>query len=597
MPVASNSMMPPIFPTIPLTMPLPMSQINPTVTPSLSQRQTFTTDHTRDQSQPILANTAIDENRSAITSNLNSISLPTNEKFQETDATAKGLIQSDDTPLESYQERGGRRYCLLAKYYIKDSTCRTPNAQPKAWNYLQMKSEIFECNGNYNAMQKCSTKENLVAVGSGQVVGTFRCGGKQEMCDVIYKTIRYGDYFAYYKSTGSHSPHLRPPGAISRDLNRLILKNLDINYATSNIINTLRNMEIGQLESLLGNRTESFLHTEAGKETLRKQIKNVIGHAKNRRKKTKMLQLKNSTGRPSVRSFHDVLQIIKKDFVNLDELISNGEIRDYDRLNELFPGDNNQEFACYYTSHDFGENESGTYTHIQWISKQTIRNALAAVKLSLQRREPILLQADYTHSKLENDDGVLGITGISDMWRQFHAMTMDYNVSENSKGSENMMLTTKKMLILCGYTKDICGPIYIIIDGSDKLRKASINVGFIPRRCAVHIYRKPDKTKGKKGYSGTAGSLYRYLLKHNVPEHQVLVIRLVLYSMYYLAECRLYKKGRAMLLHDFENGEFYGLDRNTRKEIQKHLFEFYIPPNPEYGFAGTLPGQVKSTNG
>ena len=293
MPVASNSMMPPIFPTIPLTMPLPMSQINPTVTPSLSQRQTLTTDHTRVQSQPILANTAIDENRSAITSNLNSISLPNNEKFQETDETAKGLIQSDDTPLESYEERGGRRYCLLAKCYIKDSTCRTPNAQPKAWNYHQMKSDIFECNGNYNAMQKCSTKENLVAVGSGKVVGTFRCGGKQEKCDVIYK------------STGSHSSHLRRPGAISRDLNGLILKNLDIKYATSNIINTLRTMEIGQLETLLGNRTESFLHTEAGKETVRKQIKNVICHAKDRRKKTKMLQLKNSTGRPSVRSFHD----------------------------------------------------------------------------------------------------------------------------------------------------------------------------------------------------------------------------------------------------------------------------------------------------
>ncbi len=93
MPVASNSMMPPIFPTIPLTMPLPMSQINPTVTPSLSQRQTLTTpDHTRVQSQPILANTAIDENRSAITSNLNSISLPNNEKFQKSEWSVHDLV-------------------------------------------------------------------------------------------------------------------------------------------------------------------------------------------------------------------------------------------------------------------------------------------------------------------------------------------------------------------------------------------------------------------------------------------------------------------------------------------------------------------------
>ena len=87
-------MMPPIFPTIPLTMPLPMSHIYPTV--SVLRPCPIST-------QPVLANTstrtAIDENRNSITSNLNSISLhvPTNEKLQETDQASKGLIQSDDT--------------------------------------------------------------------------------------------------------------------------------------------------------------------------------------------------------------------------------------------------------------------------------------------------------------------------------------------------------------------------------------------------------------------------------------------------------------------------------------------------------------------
>jgi len=60
--------MPPIFPTIPLTMPLPMSHIYPTV--SVLRPCPVST-------QPVLANTstAIDENRNSITSNLNSISL------------------------------------------------------------------------------------------------------------------------------------------------------------------------------------------------------------------------------------------------------------------------------------------------------------------------------------------------------------------------------------------------------------------------------------------------------------------------------------------------------------------------------------------
>jgi hypothetical protein len=86
--------MPPIFPTIPLTMPLPMSHIYPTV--SVLRPCPIST-------QPVLANTstrtAIDENRNSIASNLNSISLhvPTNEKLQETDQASKGLIQSDDT--------------------------------------------------------------------------------------------------------------------------------------------------------------------------------------------------------------------------------------------------------------------------------------------------------------------------------------------------------------------------------------------------------------------------------------------------------------------------------------------------------------------
>ena len=104
-------MMPPIFPTIPLTMPLPMSHIYPTV--SVLRPCPIST-------QPVLANTstrtAIDENRNSITSNLNSISLhvPTYQweitrnrpSFKRFDSVRWYTLRQN----EPYKERGGRQY-------------------------------------------------------------------------------------------------------------------------------------------------------------------------------------------------------------------------------------------------------------------------------------------------------------------------------------------------------------------------------------------------------------------------------------------------------------------------------------------------------
>ena len=55
--------------------------------------------------------------------------------------------------------------------------------------------------------------------------------------------------------------------------------------------------------------------------------------------------------------------------------------------------------------------------------------------------------------------------------------------------------------------------------------------------------------------------------------------------------------GRKIFVYDFNYGSFYGLDSSKRANIRKHFFKFYLPEKPEWGYAGTEPGHVKSTNG
>lgn len=72
-------------------------------------------------------------------------------------------------------------------------------------------------------------------------------------------------------------------------------------------------------------------------------------------------------------------------------------------------------------------------------------------------------------------------------------------------------LLLQNFTFLMGYKEEVHDKIHIIMDGSSALQSACEQLGCVAKRCMVHIFRMPDKKLGKKGYSGTAGSLYVFL--------------------------------------------------------------------------------------
>ncbi|GFH46376.1 predicted protein [Chaetoceros tenuissimus] len=155
------------------------------------------------------------------------------------------------------------------------------------------------------------------------------------------------------------------------------------------------------------------------------------------------------------------------------------------RYINLLP-ENNE--ALWYTHHDM--NENGDYNSIQWLLKDSIAIVKDALDACADTGLPLMIQVDYTHSKIIGEKGMIGTVGIADLGFHFHPIAHDLNKSENTNDSDHLIKTAALLLIILGYKVEIHGKKFAIMDGSKQLKNASERNGFIPKRCGVHITRE-----------------------------------------------------------------------------------------------------------
>ena len=461
----------------------------------------------------------------------------------------------------------------------------------------QLKKELYGYNGNrlvsvYSSAVS-SWKFKVINEGIEEViefkkVAIFKCEGHKQ-CKVQCLVMRHGDMLGYYMSTDEHI-HIDKSHKLSTNLERMIQNHLNVDNAATLIMAQLIVIkDDATLKDYFGENNPNVLSTEDGKDKLRNKIANRIKYLRSRTKNSIPLSANAS------RTVEMASEDISKSTINLSELIKENSTMSLEAILEILPGDG--DFGCYFTSSDVGSVDSGGQQHTVWIKKQAFKTLAAALEMSEKTGLPIMVQDDYTHSKLKIKGGVLGVVGIADLSQQFHPTSFDYNKSENIVGAQIMMEASLQILQLLGHKLSIHGRIYIITDGSDSLRTAAQRLGCIHIRCVIHIFRLPDPSKGKKGFSGTGGSLYRFLKTSGVEERETLIIRLVLYTIVSFPDGHTYRKGREILLFDFNNGDFYGVGKDVRGIIKNHLFKFYLNENPEWGSAATEPGHSTSTNG
>ena len=422
----------------------------------------------------------------------------------------------------------------------------------------------------------------------------FYCKGQKHTCGSRYLVMRFKGKFAFYKNGCACTHVIFRPGKLPPAIRIMAKDNYKgVNPVTSITAHLDSIKDQDELKELLGPGHTNILNKKKERAMFQNQIKNCVDYEKKKEKKA--LLTKSSIG--TRRTVKDVIDTIEKSRINLESLVEEHAPSTFEEISDILQHDNEVDYGIYYTDTDLGRDDSSKFDFVQWMKKKdTLKIASEAIKMCEKTGLPLMLQADYTHSKLK-DKAVVGLIGIADLFRQFHTIAMDWNKSENQVGSVGMMKAAVYVLRLMGHDETKHGKIHIMVDGSESLRKACEKLGCIPHRCAVHIFRMPDMKQGKTGFSGTAGSLYTFLMGKRLDERTVFIIRLAVYMFYFFPDDCAYVNGRKIFVYDFNYGSFYGLDSSKRANIRKHFFKFYLPEKPEWGYAGTEPGHVKSTNG
>ena len=513
---------------------------------------------------------------------------PSNKK-QKNELPSSEAVPNTNFKKIHQDSRGEKTiYQFLQQCNIINSSSRDFASDISDDDKHQMKRDIFKLNGGFEVVNYKSSSSQYKKITKVQ---TMRC--QNPKCLIKYAVLRDNNHFGYYASDGVHD-HPQQKNTLSDPLIRIIREKYQSKNGTTEVMSTLLGMDEKMQSDVLGDDAGALKMNDT-RTKLRIKIRNQMSKLKSQDKNYSGTMAPSNSRRTVV----EIVKDIEDCTVDFSKLLQEHGILSEDQVTKVFPDMASSDIGKYYTSSDYGKDMSGKYTHVQWVKYNAIRTAFKTLQLCEKTGNPMLMQTDYTHSKM-SDKGVLGITGVADMHRQYHAITFDYNKTENAAGSLKMIKTTLDLLKLCGYKEERHGKVYIIMDGSDKLRKACEDLGCIPLRCAVHIFRLPDLGKGMKGHSGTAGSLLKFMKRYCVPDRTACTIRMAMYSFFYFPDEKTYKKGRELFLHDYENGDFYGLDKKFRSENSKfknQLFSFYLPGNPEWGYAATKPGQVTCTNG
>ena len=471
-----------------------------------------------------------------------------------------------------------------------------PFTQISNLDIVQIKQDIAELFSQVTIKDKIpNRKKRTKNPKQPELLATMKC--KNQCCPVRYKVLRIGNNFGYYSNHDVHK-HVENPKLLPEGVQLLIEKNYLLPRAPTMIMSMLQNIEdIPTLIATLGEERKDALLSVSSSEKLRNQIESSVRYKRKIYMKEKVNRNVSNKGS---RTIADAQNDIKKNMIDLKAMFgTHGSNLSIEQIMELLPGDRRKETGSFYTHSDLGQNDSLQYSSVQWISKQAFATARAAIDMCENSGIPILLCLDYTHSKMKKSKSVLGMIGIPDLWKQFHSMGFDYNRTKNFDGAELLVESTVFVLKLAGYKLEKHGPLHAIMDGSISLKNACEKYAIITKRCFVHLIRAPDKSiGGKKGFSGTAGSLYVYLNGKGLDDKTIFIIRLVYYSIAMIPSTRrsAYDIVRAIFLHDFDHGYFYGVSITARNSMRRHFFSFYLPEDPAFGFIGSVPGHPKDTN-
>ncbi|GFH43994.1 predicted protein [Chaetoceros tenuissimus] len=488
-------------------------------------------------------------------------------------------------------------YCFVGEKLIVSPSGREELQPLSDIHFNQMRNDILLLDNTLTVKRtNVKMRETPKSNNQMELVCRRKCEN-QDQCPVGYYIFRSNGYFGYYRTQNVHHQHVEKVTPKRQKLSSPVRKEI-VRRGNPNEIMAQAIIDDKKASHLFGREASSIMNNEQTKSQLLKSMQGFC--YRNNYKEKQAIQNSIEDKR---RTLEETLQEIKSNHIDLDEIaLAKSPQTAYDN-HPVVAKHNDKAFACFYTGTDLGENDSGMYSYIKWIRQQSLKIAKNAVAYMNETSRPISLQFDYLHNKFDGDNAVIGQGGITDIWQQYHNTVLDYNKSESTDGSLRMMKDIWYLLCIAGYKPGLHPPIECLIDGSMSLFNAAEQVGFNPKRCFTHIFRKPDESKGKKGHSGTGGSLRKNLLKHNIPLCIAEALNVALCNMKYLDDVKKYQIVRSSLMYDFDHGTFYGIDKNIRSmngNLRSNLFtkkNCYLPLQPSWGYAGTIPGHPKSTQG
>lgn len=307
-------------------------------------------------------------------------------------------------------------------------------------------------------------------------------------CNRLIRVYKLKEYFGYY-STNETCNHQEPTGSLPTPIVKLCMNRADEKNAATKIISflQLQKDDIQQTRMFFEDpnlQKHPMLNNTEYWNKIMSQIKSKCTELRRKKRKGNNSQVKSTYSKKMTRPISSVKQSLENNFAHLEKIMNSNQLSltPIELINLLPKNDE----ALWYTYHDMDEN--GDYNSIQWLLKDSIPKVKDALDASADTGLPVMLQCDYTHSKIPNHQGMIGTVGIADPGFHFHTISHDLNKSENTNDSDNLIKTAALLLTILGYKVEIHGKRFAMMDGSTQLKKASERNGFIPKRCGVHIF-------------------------------------------------------------------------------------------------------------
>ncbi|GFH53912.1 predicted protein [Chaetoceros tenuissimus] len=450
-------------------------------------------------------------------------------------------------------------YCFVGEKLIVSPSGREELQPLSDIHFNQMRNDILLLDNTLTVKRtNVKMRETPTSNNQMELVCRRKCEN-QDQCPVGYYIFRSNGYFGYYRTQNVHHQHVEKVTPKRQKLSSPVRKEI-VRGGNPNEIMAQAIIDDKKASHLFGREASSIMNNEQTKSQLLKSMQGFC--YRNNYKEKQAIQNSIEDKR---RTLEETLQEIKSNHIDLDEIaLAKSPQTAYDN-HPVVAKHNDKAFACFYTGTDLGENDSGMYSYIKWIRQQSLKIAKNAVAYMNETSRPISLQFDYLHNKFDGDNAVIGQGGITDIWQQYHNTVLDYNKSESTDGSLRMMKDIWYLLCIAGYKPGLHPPIECLIDGSM--------------------------------------SLFNAAEQHNIPLCIAEALNVALCNMKYLDDVKKYQIVRSSLMYDFDHGTFYGIDKNIRSmngNLRSNLFtkkNCYLPLQPSWGYAGTIPGHPKSTQG